>query len=114
VTPAHADRRLAVGCYRQGVTQQHRRFPLLDVTFAGVPLPGATIDCWQDSQGRSQWQARVLTRGNPTVDDGELSGRTADGRTISGHVLVADRQVGPGGRRETLIVFHGAGTLNGV
>lgn len=83
------------------------------MTFAGVPLPGATIDCWQDSQGRPQWLARVLTRAQPTVEDGELSGRTADGRTLSGHALIADQQVGPGGRRETLIVFHGSGTLRG-
>jgi hypothetical protein len=96
------------------MTQHHRRFALVGVTFAGVPLPGATIDCWQDSHGRPQWLARVLTRGHAVVDDGELTGHTADGRTISGHVLVADRQVGPGGRRETLIVFHGSGTLHGV
>ena len=76
-------------------------------------MPGATIDCWQDSHGRSQWLARVLTRVHPLAEDGELSGRTADGRSMSGHVLVADQQVGPGGRRETLIVFHGSGTLHG-
>jgi hypothetical protein len=59
------------------------------VTFAGLPLPAATIDCW------------------------ELSGQIADGRTLSGHALVADQQVGPGGMKQTLIVFHGSGTLHG-
>jgi len=31
---------------------------------------------------------------------------------VSGHALVSDRQVGPGGRRDILVVFHGAGTLS--
>lgn len=96
------------------MTTRHQRFALFDVTFAGVAMPGATMDCWQDTQGQPQWVARVLTRVSPTAEDGELSGRTADGRTLTGHVLVADQGVGPGGRRETLIVFHGSGTLHGL
>ena len=103
-----------MGWYRHVVTPRHQRFALLGVTFAGVALPGATIDCWQDSRGEPQWLARVLTRLCPTVEDGELSGHTADGRTLSGHVLVADPQVGPGSRREILVVFHGSGTLHGL
>jgi hypothetical protein len=99
--------------YRWFVTSRHERLALHDVTFAGVKLPGATLDCWDDAQGQPQWVARVLTRACPDVEDGELSGRTADGRLLSGHALVADHQVGPGSRRETLVVFHGAGTLNG-
>lgn len=70
------------------------------------------MDCWEDSHGHPQWLARVLTRSRSQVADGELSGQTADGRTLSGHALVADQQVGPGGSRETLIVFHGSGTLH--
>jgi hypothetical protein len=100
--------------YRQGVTQRHRRFALLDVTFAGAPLPSATVDCWQDTRGEPQWQARVLTRTGPMAETGELSGRMADGRILSGNALVADQQVGPGSRRETLVVFHGSGTLRGL
>ena len=99
--------------YRGVVVPRHQRFALFDVTFAGVALPAATIDCWDDARGQPQWLARVLTRLCPVVEDGELSGRTADGRTLSGHALVADQQVGPGGRRETLVVFHGSGTLSG-
>ena len=76
-------------------------------------MPSATVDCWLDSSGQPQWLARVLTRVRPTVEDGVLTGKTADGRTLSGPVLIADQQVGPGSRRETLIVFHGAGTLTG-
>jgi hypothetical protein len=90
---------------------RHTRFALHDVTYAGVPLPGATMDCWEDAQGQPQWSARVVTRSCPTDEDGQLTGQTKDGRSISGHVLVADRQIGPGGRRETLIVFHGNGIL---
>jgi hypothetical protein len=96
------------------VTPRHQRFALFDVVFAGVSLPSATMDCWEDTRGQPQWVARVLTRLTPTVEDGELSGRTADGRTLSGHVLVADQQAGPGSRRETLVVFHGSGTLHGL
>jgi hypothetical protein len=95
------------------VTRKHERFALFDVTFAGVALPGATMDCWQDDGGQPQWVARVLTRLSPSVDDGELAGRTADGRILSGRAVVADQQVGPGSKRETLIVFHGSGTLHG-
>ena len=83
------------------------------MTFAGVSLPGATMDCWQDTRGQGQWLARVVTRAWPGVQDGELSGQTADGRTLSGHVLVADFELGPVGRRETLVVFHGSGPLHG-
>ncbi len=96
------------------MAKRHQRFALLDVTFAGVSLPSATIDCWEDSSGNSRWSARVVTRTGPVLDEGELIGRTADGRSISGHVLVAGRQVGAGGRRETLVEFHGSGDLHGV
>lgn len=92
---------------------KHERFALYDVTFAGVSLPTATIDCWEDTYGRPQWVARVLVKSRSEIEDGEFSGQTADGRTMSGHALVADQQVGPGGTRQTLIVFHGAGTLHG-
>jgi hypothetical protein len=96
------------------VTLSHQRFALFDVTFAGVSLPAATMDCWRDTRGQPQWLARVLTRLCPPVEDGELSGRTADGRKLSGHVLVADQQAGSGSRREILVVFHGSGTLHGL
>jgi hypothetical protein len=93
------------------VTSRHTRFAIHDVTFAGLPLPGGTVDCWHDAQGQPQWSARVVTRSTPTSDDGQLTGRTADGRALSGPALVANRQVGPGGRRETLVEFHGTGLL---
>jgi hypothetical protein len=101
-------------CYGGVVAKRHQRFALLDVTFAGASLPSATMDCWEDSTGHSQWAARVVTRTGPILDEGELTGRTADGRAISGHALVAGRQVGAGGRRETLVEFHGSGDLRGL
>jgi hypothetical protein len=103
-----------MGCTVGAMALNHERFALLGVTFAGVALPSATMDCWEDARGQPQWLARVLTRSLPSVEDGELSGHTADGRILSGHALVADQQIGPGGRRETLVVFHGTGTLHGL
>jgi hypothetical protein len=96
------------------VTSRHSRFALLDVTFGGVSLPGATVDCWDDSEGHSQWSARIVTRVGPALDEGELTGRTADGRSLSGYAVVANRQVGAGGRRETLVELHGSGELRGL
>jgi hypothetical protein len=96
------------------VAKRHLRFALTDVTFAGVSLPGATMDRWEDESGRAQWSARVVTRTGPLIDEGELAGRTADGRVLSGQALVADRQIGAGGRRETLVEFHGTGDLHGL
>jgi hypothetical protein len=93
------------------LTRRHLRFALSHVTFAGASLPGATMDCWEDDAGHAQWSVRVVARIGPTLDEGELAGRTADGRQLTGHALVADRQVGAGGRRETLIEFHGSGSL---
>lgn len=106
--------RTAFGWYRGCVTTRHRRFALHDVTFGGVGLPGATVDCWDDSAGRSRWSARIVTRVGPPLDEGELTGRMADGRSLSGHAIVADRQVGAGGRRETLVELHGSGDLHGL
>ena len=93
---------------------RHQRFALREVTFAGVALPGATMDCWYDARGVAQWSARVVARFGPIETEGEFTGKTADGRLLSGHVVVADRQVGDRGKRETMIEFHGSGALNGL
>jgi hypothetical protein len=96
------------------VTTKHLRFALHDVTFGGVGLPGATVDCWDDNEGHSRWSARIVTRVGPALDEGELTGRMADGRSLSGYCVVANRQVGAGGRRETLVELHGSGDLHGL
>jgi hypothetical protein len=96
------------------VARRHLRFALKQVTFAGVSMPGATLDCWDDERGHAQWAARVVTRSDPPEDEGEFVGVLADGRVVTGHVTVGDRQVGPGGRRETLVEFHGSGDLHGL
>jgi len=94
------------------MTRHHTRFALREVTFAGLVLPGATLDRWQDDNGRQQWSARVVTRSATLPgDEGELLGKTTDGRIVRGHVIVAERQLAEGGRRETLIEFHGSGEL---
>jgi hypothetical protein len=96
------------------VVTRHERFALHDVTFEGSAMPGATIDRWRDLGGHAQWSARLVGRVGPIVDQGELAGLTLDGRLVSGHALVADRQVGIAGRRDVLLVFHGSGSLTGI
>jgi hypothetical protein len=114
VRPVTSAGRTASGWYRVPVTTKHLRFALHDVTFGGVGLPGATVDCWDDSAGHSRWSARIVTRVGPALDEGELTGRMADGRSLSGYCVVANRQVGAGGRRETLVELHGSGDLHGL
>jgi hypothetical protein len=103
----------AEAVYRGEMVMRHERFALHGVTFAGLSMPTATMDCWQDNRGQAQWIARVLVASRCPIDAGEFCGQTADGRALSGHALVADQQVGPGGRRSTLVVLHGSGTLHG-
>lgn len=93
---------------------RHQRFALRDVTFDGLEMPGATIDRWQQGGDGVRWSARLVTRRAPTSDEGQLAGRTVDGRLVSGHAVVADRQAGASGRSEVLVVFHGSGDLDGL
>jgi hypothetical protein len=96
------------------VATRHQRFALRDVTFDGVEMPGATVDRWQQGTDGPRWSARLVTRKGPAGDEGELAGRTLDGRLVSGHAVVADRQAGASGRSEVLVVFHGSGDLHGL
>lgn len=92
--------------------RRHERFALRDVTFAGVSLPGATMDCWEDATGRSRWAARVVGRFRPEQESGQLAGRAADGRVFRGHVVLVEDEAGSlGGKRERLLEFHGSGDL---
>jgi hypothetical protein len=101
-----------MACYRRSVPSSHRRFPLLDVTFAGVALPSATMDLWDDDSGVTRWSARALMPALQVAERGRLTGRTKDGRYFSGEVDVANRQMGPGGPRgQTLVELHGSGPL---
>jgi hypothetical protein len=100
-----------VSCYRDGVVRRHRRFALLDVTFAGQPLTGATIDAWEDDDGQDRWAARALMPFGQQVEEGLLEGRTKDGSRVSGQVRVASRQDGPRGPRTVLVELHGSGLL---
>ena len=93
------------------MTRRHQRFALRDVTFAGVSIPGATMDCWEDDHGISQWSARVVGRFREMPEKGQLAGRAADGRVFSGYVTLVEDEYGEGGRRERLLEFHGSGDL---
>jgi hypothetical protein len=93
------------------VVRRHRRFALLDVTFAGQPLTGATIDAWEDDDGRDRWAARALMPFGQQLESGLLEGRTKDGSRVSGQVRVASRQDGPRGPRTVLVELHGSGLL---
>jgi hypothetical protein len=90
---------------------RHQRFALCDVSSADLEMPGATLDRWEASGG-TRWSARLVTRRPPMPDAGELAGRTLDGRLVSGHAVVADRQATAGS--EVLVVFHGTGHLDGL
>ena len=98
-----------------GVPTSHRRYALLDVMFAGAPLPGATLDIWEDDSGVTRWSARALMPAAQAAETGRLTGHTKDGRNVSGEVEVANRQMGPGGPRgQTLVELHGSGPLEGL
>jgi hypothetical protein len=97
------------------VATKHLRFPLLDVSFAGAPLPSATMDLWTDDAGVTRWSARALMPVSQQAEAGRLSGKLKDGREISGEVEVKNRQMGPGGPRgQTLVELHGSGDLEGL
>ena len=97
------------------VTTKHVRFAIHDVTFGGDRVCQARRStAGTTARGKSRWSARIVTRVGPAIDEGELTGRMADGRSLSGYAVVANRQVGAGGRRETLVELHGSGALNGL
>jgi hypothetical protein len=97
------------------VPTHHRRFALHDVTFDGTALPSATVDLWEDDGGVSRWSVRALMPQSQQAERGRLTGRTKDGREVSGEVEVANRQAGPGGPRgQTLVELHGTATLEGL
>jgi hypothetical protein len=91
-----------------------RRLALRGVTYAGVPMPGATLDYWEDAQGPARWSVRLRTRMCPALDGGELAGETSSGQSVSGQVVIVDRQAGEAGRRDIVVVFRGVGLLDGL
>jgi hypothetical protein len=93
------------------VVRRHRRFELLQVTLRDEPIGSATVDVWEDDEGRDQWSARVLMKVGHGATDGRLAGSTRDGRRLSGEVRVADGQLGPRGARTVLVELHGSGPL---
>jgi hypothetical protein len=97
------------------VPSKHLRFALHDVTFAGSPLPSATMDLWEDDGGVNRWSVRALMPIAQQAEVGRLTGKTKDGHVVSGDVDVANRQMGPSGPRgQTLVELHGSGALEGL
>ena len=96
------------------VIRNHRRFALSEVTFDGETVGGATIDAWQNAAGAACWSARVLM---PLADDqrsGTLTGRTRDGRIVSGNVSLGGSGAGPRTRGAVLVEWHGVSPLRVV
>ncbi len=91
--------------------RDHRRFALFDVTYAGQPMPGATVDTWLDDRDRSWWIARVTSPACP-IAGGLLRGRTANGDRVCGRVDAVDDQPGAAAHRHRVCELRGHGLLD--
>ena len=93
------------------MVSQHRRFELLDVELAGLPIGRCTIDQWTDDRGEIQWAARVLMPRAHGSTNGQLIGRTREGGFLTGPATFAADHVGPRGAQTVLVELHGTGPL---
>lgn len=93
------------------VIRNHRRFALVDVTFDGDPVGGATIDEWQNAAGADCWSARVLMVPADGLAGGALAGRTRDGRLLRGRVARGVTGPAPRPRGASLVEWHGVDVL---
>ncbi len=91
--------------------RDHRRFALFDVTYAGQPMPGATVDTWLDDRDRSWWIARVTSPACP-IAGGLLRGRTASGDRVCARVDAVDDQPGAAAHRHRVCELRGHGRLD--
>jgi hypothetical protein len=89
----------------------HRRFSLREVTLAGLPVGGATVDAWHDASNRPQWRVRLLMSTRTEPSGGWLEGTTQDGRRLGGPVRLEGVEEGPRRGREVLAELHGDGPL---
>jgi hypothetical protein len=89
----------------------HRRFSLRDVTLAGVPVGGATVDAWHDPERGPEWCARLLLKASAHARHGWLEGTMQDGRRVGGPVRLQEVQDGPRRGREVLASLFGDGPL---
>jgi hypothetical protein len=92
------------------VTRHHQRFELRDVLFGTASFKGATVDTWEDDQGRPQWSVRVVGRFGDLEPTGELSGRIRSGERVGGWV-VTDVEMSGHRSHERIVEFHGTGAL---
>ena len=93
------------------MVRKHERFELLQVTLGGQAIGNATVDAWDDNEGRSQWIARVLIDIARHEHEGLLTGLTRSGAHVRGNVTVERGQVGPRGRAMQIVELHGRGPL---
>lgn len=95
-------------------TSAHRRFELLDVVLADVPIGRCTIDQWRDAYGQPQWSARVLMPRTHDASSGRLVGRTREGTFLAGEAKFGAHQDGPRGGRTVLVELHGTSPLEPI
>ena len=93
------------------MTRRHLRFALHDVTLAGVPVGGATVDAWEDAGAAQRWSARLLIPVAHPHRDGLLAGTNLAGHRMSGEVHLGETTTGPRRGRDLLVEFHGDGPL---
>jgi hypothetical protein len=95
----------------QGRLRGHRRFALKDVTLAGLPVGGATVDAWRDSENTMHWSARVVVPAAHPVAHGRLEGAMPDGRRLGGEATLVGVTAGPRSRAQVLAEFRGTEPL---
>lgn len=94
-----------------GTVRNHRRFPLVNVTFDGATVGGATIDMWLNDAGASCWSARLLMVLGEGVTEGLLAGSMRDGRRIEGRVALSGTDSALKARGPILVEWHGTTAL---
>ena len=94
------------------MVRHHRRFALRDVTLGGVPIGGATIDAWEDDDGRERWAARAVMPTRWDGDEGVLAGTMGGGIRVEGAVRITDGRLrSSSSARTALVSLHGTGPL---
>jgi hypothetical protein len=101
----------APGTAARATIRHHRRFALTDVTLAGEPVGGATVDVWQDATGGTCWSARVLMAPGVMPETGVLAGRSRERGRLRGPVALAGPGLALRARGPVLVEWRGVGAL---
>ena len=94
--------------------RHHRRFAMTHVTFEDQPVGGATVDVWQDADGKPCWSARVVMPTADVASAGTLAGRMREGRVIRGRVSLVGQGPTIRPRGPVLMEWRGDGPLLAV